>query len=142
MFSLTLFIKLLASSMVLLTGLSRYLFISLSECKARISCSSLITSCQRVSRSVVKIGKGVEVLFNILSYLVCGIYNHHSLTTTHKFTLPKSLTDAGCWMLDAGEEAQAGSWTGPGIGQLRPAFFIRMIIFMTIQRFVPKANDQ
>src|SRR6478752_9272936 len=80
MFSLTLFIKFLASSMVLLTCLSRYLFISLSERKVKISCSSVISSCLRVSLSVVKIGKGVKLLFNILAYLVCQGLRHHSLT--------------------------------------------------------------
>src|SRR3954454_13998043 len=71
MFSLTLFIKFLASSIVLLNGLSRYLFISPSERKLKISCSSAITNCLRVSLSVVKIGNDVKVLFNILSYLIC-----------------------------------------------------------------------
>src|SRR5258708_15854886 len=81
MFSLTLFIKFLASSIVLLTCLSRYLFISLSERKVKISCSSLITSCLRVSLSVIKIGKGVKLLFNILSCWFVRIYGHHSLLT-------------------------------------------------------------
>src|SRR5215212_2581238 len=65
MFSLTLFMKFLASSIVWLTCVSRYLFISLSERKVKISCSSLITNRLRVSLSVAKIGKGTKLLFNI-----------------------------------------------------------------------------
>src|SRR4051812_24736424 len=78
-FSLTLFIKFLASSIVLLICLSRYLFISLSERKVKISCSSFITNCLSVSLSVVKMGKGVQVSFNILWYLAVKIYGHCSL---------------------------------------------------------------
>jgi len=66
-----LFIKFLASSIVLHTCRSRYLFISLSERIMKICCSSSIASCLRVSLSVAKIGKGVNVPFNLLSNLAC-----------------------------------------------------------------------
>lgn len=62
MLSLTLLIKPIASSAVLLIGLSRYLFISGSERNAKISCVSSDDNCLSVSLSVVKIGSAMQFM--------------------------------------------------------------------------------
>ncbi len=67
MVSFILLIKLIASSIDWLGCLSRYLFISLSERKAKILSPSSVDNRLSVSLAVVKVGKGVKDLFTILS---------------------------------------------------------------------------
>ena len=99
MFPLTIFIKFLASSTVLLTCLSRYLFISQSERKVKISCSSVIRSCLRVSLSVAKIGKGLKFLFNMLSYLVVRIYGYRGLTVSDEIAAILQYFHVIAWLI-------------------------------------------